>query len=45
MNQYDLHKHTDLICNKCNTRKAEILIQFDNGITETRCLTKSCGVR
>lgn len=42
MNKYDLHRYTDLICDNCNIRKAEILIQFSNGITETRCLKKIC---
>jgi len=37
INIYDLHKHTDIKCDKCRINQAKILIQFENGITETRC--------
>ena len=37
VNVYDLHKNTTLKCDKCGHFKAQVLVQFENGLSETRC--------
>jgi hypothetical protein len=38
MNIYDLHPNNKKLCEKCFHFRAKVLVQWENGISELRCL-------